>query len=69
VDETYIKVRGRWAYLYRAIDHDGNLVDTMLSEHQDMAAARVFFRSAKAATGMTSDLVTTDGHGPYPWAS
>jgi putative transposase len=30
VDETYIKVRGRWAYLYRAIDRDGNLVDTML---------------------------------------
>jgi putative transposase len=39
VDETYLKVRGRWAYLYRAIDRDGHLVDTMLSEHRDMAAA------------------------------
>jgi putative transposase len=38
VDETYLKVRGRWAYLYRAIDRDGNLVDAMLSEHRDMAA-------------------------------
>ncbi len=43
VDETYLKVGGRWAYLYRAIDCDGNLVDTMLSEHRDMAAAQAFF--------------------------
>jgi transposase-like protein len=35
-----------------AIDRDGNLVDTMLSEHRDMAAAQAFFRSAKAATGV-----------------
>jgi transposase-like protein len=68
VDETYLKVRGRWAYLYRAIDRDGNLVDTMLSEQRDMAAAQAFFRSAKAATGTTPNLVTTDGHGSYPRA-
>ncbi len=36
VDETYLKVRGRWTYLYRAIDRDGNLIDAMLSEHRDM---------------------------------
>src|SRR6187397_1872350 len=47
VDETYLKVGGRWAYLYRAIDRDGNLVDTMLSEHRDMAAAQAFFPSGK----------------------
>ena len=52
VDETYLRVRGRWAYLYRVIDRDGHLVDTMLSEHRDMAAAQAFFRSAKAATGI-----------------
>ncbi len=40
----------------------------MLSEHRDMAAAQAFFRSAKAATGMTPDRVTTDGHGSYPRA-
>ena len=68
VDETYLRVRGRWCYLYRAIDRDGNLVDTMLSEHRDMAAAQSFFRSAKTATGVTPDLVTTDGHGSYPRA-
>jgi putative transposase len=68
VDETYLKVRGRWCYLYRAIDRDGNLVDTMLSEHRDMAAAQAFFRSARAVTGVTPDQVTTDGHGSYPRA-
>ncbi len=68
VDETYLKVRGRWCYLYRAIDRNGDLVDTMLSEHRDMAAARAFFRSAKAATGATPERVTTDGHGSYPRA-
>jgi transposase-like protein len=68
VDETYLKVRGRWCYLYRAIDRDGDLVDTMLSEHRDMAAAQAFFRSAKSATGVTPDRVTTDGHSSYPRA-
>ena len=68
VDETYVRVKGRWAYLYRAIDRDGDLVDTMLSERRDMAAARAFFRSAKAATGVTPERVTTDGHGSYPRA-
>jgi putative transposase len=68
VDETYLKVGGRWAYLYRAIDRDGHLVDTMLSEHRDMAAAQAFFRSAKAVTGVTPDQVTSDGHGSYPRA-
>ena len=51
VDETYVKVHGRWRYLYRAIDRSGALVDVMFSEHRDMAAAKAFFRSAKAVTG------------------
>ena len=68
VDETYLKIRGKWAYLYRAIDRDGNLIDAMLSEHRDMAAAKAFFRSAKATTGFRPDRVTTDGHGSYPRA-
>jgi putative transposase len=68
VDETYLKVRGRWCYLYRAIDRDGNLVDTMLSATRDMAAAKAFFRSAKATMGFRPDRVTTDGHSSYPRA-
>ncbi len=68
VDETYLKVQGRWCYLYRAIDRNGNLVDVLFSEHRDMAAAQAFFRSAKAVTGVTPDRITTDGHDSYPRA-
>ncbi|MGI4801370.1 MAG: IS6 family transposase [Janthinobacterium lividum] len=68
VDETYLKVRVRWTYLYRAIDRDGNLVDAMLSEHRDMKAANAFFRSARATMGFRPERVTTDGHGSYPRA-
>jgi len=45
-DETYLKVKGLWVYLYRAINRDGNLVAVLLSERQDQAAAEAFFRSA-----------------------
>src|SRR3954447_25484471 len=68
VDETYIKVDGRWCYLYRAIDRTGTLVDVLFSEYRDMKAARAFFRSAKAVTGLAPDRVTTDGHDSYPRA-
>jgi putative transposase len=68
VDETYIRVHGEWKYLYRAIDRDGTLVDVMFSEQRDLAAAKRFFRSAKAVTGVTPDRVTTDGHDAYPRA-
>jgi putative transposase len=68
VDETYIRVHGDWKYLYRAIDRDGALVDVMLSEHRNLAAAKRFFRSAKAATDVIPDRVTTDGHDAYPQA-
>src|SRR6201989_747618 len=67
-DETYIRVHARWKYLYRAIDRDGALVDVMLSEHRNLAAAKRFFRSAKAVTGVIPDRVTTDGHDAYPQA-
>src|SRR3954463_12510353 len=65
VDETYIKVDGRWCYLYRAIDRTGTLVDVLFSGRRDMKAARAFFRSARAVTGLTPDRVTTDGHDSY----
>jgi putative transposase len=68
VDETYIKVKGRWTYLYRAIDRDGNLVDVLLSEKRDKAAAEAFFRSARTVTGSVPERVTTDGHASYPGA-
>ena len=67
-DETYIKVKGKWCYLYRAIDRDGNLVDSMLSATRDMYAAQRFFRSAQSMMNAAPKQVTTDGHDSYPRA-
>ena len=41
-DETYIKVKGRWTYLYRAVDKQGRTVDFLLSKYRDVAAAKTF---------------------------
>jgi transposase-like protein len=68
VDETYLKVKGRWCYLYRAIDHDGNLVDSLLSITRDMVAAQRFFQSALSIAEQPPQQVTTDGHDSYPRA-
>src|ERR687886_1149323 len=68
VDETYIKVAGEWKYLYRAIDREGNLVDSMLSEHRDMEAAKRFFKAALEIAEQAPEKVTTDGHDAYPRA-
>ena len=68
VDETYVNVKGKWCYLYRAIDRDGNLVDSMLSEKRDMEAAKRFFKQAVDVVGHDPERVTTDGHDSYPRA-
>jgi transposase-like protein len=64
VDETYVKVSGRWRYLYRAVDQHGQVIDVMLSEQRDTAAARHFFIRA-LAHGPAPVEVTTDKAGPY----
>jgi putative transposase len=68
VDETYMKVQGKWCYLYWAIDRDGNLVDSRLSEKRNMEAAKQFFKQAVGVVGHVPDQVTTDGHMSYPRA-
>jgi transposase-like protein len=68
VDETYVKVNGVWCYLYRAIDRDGNLVGSMLSQTRDMDAAQRFFGQAQGVAGQAPERVTTDGHTSYPRA-
>ena len=52
MDETYIRVRGKWAYLYRAVDRDGQTLEFMLSENRDTAAARRFFKRAIGTNGV-----------------
>jgi transposase-like protein len=46
MDETYVKVRGEWVYLYRAVDKGGNTVDFYLSRKRDVNAAKTFLRKA-----------------------
>lgn len=68
VDETYLKVHGRWCYRYRAIDRDGDLVDSLLSQTRNLQAAKRFFRRAKTAVGQKPQRVTSGGHDAYPRA-
>ncbi|WP_426197744.1 IS6 family transposase [Massilia sp. DWR3-1-1] len=51
MDETYIKVKGVWKYLYRAVDKQGKTVDFLLTAKRDMAAAKRFFDKAMAENG------------------
>ena len=65
LDETDVKVAGRWCYLDRAIDREGVLLDSMLSEHRDKHAARRFLRRLVEVTERKPQRVTTDQHPPY----
>ena len=60
-DETYIKVKGRWTYLYRAVDKQGRTVDFLLSEKRDVAAAKRFFGKAMKNNG-TPRVITLDAY-------
>jgi transposase, IS6 family len=64
-DETYVKVAGRWTYLYRAIDQHGQVIDVLLSARRDLAAARRFFIRA-LRSGTIPAEVTTDRAPAYP---
>ena len=57
MDETYIKVKGKWTYLYRAVDRDGQTLDFLLSERRDLPAARRFFKRAIATNGVPDRIV------------
>ena len=65
VDETYVKVAGRWTYLYRAVDQHGQVIDVLVSERRDGAAARGFFTRA-LTQGASPVEVTTDRAPVYP---
>ena len=54
VDETYVKVAGKWRYVYRAIDQFGQVIDVYVSPRRDIAAARRFF--CAALTGVLNSL-------------
>ncbi|WP_044044368.1 IS6 family transposase [Octadecabacter antarcticus] len=62
MDETYIKVRGEWTYLYRAVDREGETLDFMLSKRRDTGAARRFFKRAVGTNGVP-DRIAIDKSG------
>jgi transposase-like protein len=66
VDETYVKVAGRWRYVYRAIDQFGQVVDVFVSPRRDTTAARRFFEQAIGTTKVTPVEVVTDLAATYP---
>jgi transposase-like protein len=66
VDETYVKVAGRWRYVYRAIDQFGQVVDVFVSRCRDADAARRFLERAIGTTKVIAVEVTTDQAPVYP---
>src|SRR6266478_365023 len=62
VDETYVKIRGEWCYLYRAVDRAGRTVDFRLSAKRDVAAAKAFFRKAIKSQQRCPQTITLDGY-------
>ncbi|MFL9921710.1 IS6 family transposase [Paraburkholderia fungorum] len=62
MDETYIRVKGEWRYLCRAVDKDGNTIDFLLRAHRDKTAARRYFEKSIAQNGVP-ETVTTDKSG------
>jgi putative transposase len=62
MDETYVKVKGQWKYLYRAVDKQGNTVDFLLRAHRDKAAARRYFEKAIDQNG-EPETITVDKSG------
>ena len=69
VDETYVRVKGRWMYLYRAVDSRGQTIDFLLSAKRDAEAAKRFFRKALGQPHTVNPrTITVDKNPAYPCA-
>jgi transposase-like protein len=62
VDETYVKIKGRWTYLYRAVDKEGKTVDFLVRAKRDIVAAKAFFRQAFKRQGRLPRVITLEGY-------
>src|SRR6201989_2367792 len=70
VDETYVRVKGRWTYLYRAVDSRGQTIDFLLAARRDPEAAKRFFRKALAPPHTVNPrTITVDKNPAYPKAA
>jgi transposase-like protein len=69
VDETYVRIGGKWKYLFRAVDKHGQLIDFMLSDRRNTRAAYRFLRKAvKTMSDYPPESITTDKLASYPKA-
>lgn len=69
VDKTYMKVKGQWMYLFRAVDSEGNTIDVYLSESRDKRAAKCFLKKVLAASHICKPcVITVDKNPAYPVA-
>jgi transposase-like protein len=66
VDETYVRVAGKWRYVYRAIDQFGQVIDVFVTPRRDAKAARRFFQRATGTTKVLPVEVVTDRAATYP---
>ena len=67
VDETYLRVAGKWAYLYRAVDSAGDTIDFLLSPKRDTNAAKRFFqRALRSPNHPRPRVINVDGNRSYP---
>jgi len=67
LDETYVRVKGKWRYLYRAVDSSGATLDFLLSAKQDAVAAKRFLvKALSGANHPAPRVINTDGHAAYP---
>src|SRR6266403_3239898 len=62
LDETYVKIKGKWAYLYRAVDKEGHTIDFLLTPTRDRGAAEAFLRKAIRSQGLP-EKITIDKSG------
>jgi transposase-like protein len=69
VDGTYVKIKGRWTYLYRAVDKQGRTVDFLPRTKRDVAAVKAFFRRAFKSQGRLPEKITLDGYSGIHWAA
>lgn len=68
VDETFVRLKGAWCYLYRGIDEHGNLVDVRLSKTRDMEGTKAFFARTREIADVIPERVQSDGLASYPRA-
>ena len=68
IDETYIKIKGKWVYLYRAVDSEGNTLDWMLSATRNQKAAMIFFKRLSSLSHAVKQprVIGTDKNPSYP---